>query len=115
MERSLLMQVLHLSQNPAGAARQRLREDQQQLQEECARLRELVRALRPAALSPPTLRPAQGCPRPGRWQVGPGPSIHPSVQPTQEPGHGPLGSGGPGLQSERSKDPRGHLSNPGTS
>ncbi|XP_040123330.1 mitotic spindle assembly checkpoint protein MAD1 isoform X2 [Oryx dammah] len=37
--------VLHLSLNPAGAARQRLREDQQQLQEECARLRELVRAL----------------------------------------------------------------------
>uniref|UniRef100_A0AC11CXW2 Mitotic arrest deficient 1 like 1 n=1 Tax=Ovis aries TaxID=9940 RepID=A0AC11CXW2_SHEEP len=37
--------VLHLSLNPAGAARQRLREDQQQLQQECARLRELVRAL----------------------------------------------------------------------
>ena len=94
--------VLHLSQNPAGAARQRLREDQQQLQEECARLRELVRALE------------AGGPVPAH-QVGPGPSIHPSVQPTQEPGHGPLGSGGPGLQSERSKDPRGHLSNPGTS
>ncbi|XP_073071038.1 mitotic spindle assembly checkpoint protein MAD1 isoform X2 [Manis javanica] len=37
--------VLHLSMNPAGTARQRLREDRAQLQEECRRLRGLVHAL----------------------------------------------------------------------
>lgn len=37
--------VLHLSQNPASAARQRLREDHEQLRTECERLRGLVRAL----------------------------------------------------------------------
>ncbi|XP_034525589.1 mitotic spindle assembly checkpoint protein MAD1 isoform X3 [Ailuropoda melanoleuca] len=37
--------VLHMSMNPASAAKQRLREDQAQLQEECKQLRELVHAL----------------------------------------------------------------------
>ncbi|XP_057343433.1 mitotic spindle assembly checkpoint protein MAD1 isoform X2 [Manis pentadactyla] len=37
--------VLHLSMNPASTARQRLREDRAQLQEECRRLRGLVHAL----------------------------------------------------------------------
>ncbi|XP_040845990.1 mitotic spindle assembly checkpoint protein MAD1 [Ochotona curzoniae] len=37
--------VLHLSQNPASTARQRLREDHEQLRTECERLRGLVRAL----------------------------------------------------------------------
>ncbi|XP_065779755.1 mitotic spindle assembly checkpoint protein MAD1 isoform X2 [Muntiacus reevesi] len=54
--------VLHLSLNPAGAARQRLREDQQQLQEECARLRELVRALEAGGPIPAHLEAAAGLP-----------------------------------------------------
>lgn len=54
--------VLHLSQNPAGAARQRLREEQQQLQEECARLRELVRALEAGGPIPAHLEAAAGLP-----------------------------------------------------
>lgn len=54
--------VLHLSLNPAGAARQRLREDQQQLQEECARLRELVRALEAGGPVPAHLEAAAGLP-----------------------------------------------------
>uniref|UniRef100_A0AAA9RY68 Mitotic arrest deficient 1 like 1 n=2 Tax=Bos TaxID=9903 RepID=A0AAA9RY68_BOVIN len=54
--------VLHLSQNPAGAARQRLREDQQQLQEECARLRELVRALEAGGPVPAHLEAGAGLP-----------------------------------------------------
>ncbi|XP_053411505.1 mitotic spindle assembly checkpoint protein MAD1 isoform X1 [Nycticebus coucang] len=37
--------VLHMSLNPASAARQRLREDRDQLQAECERLRGLVHAL----------------------------------------------------------------------
>uniref|UniRef100_A0A452TMB2 Mitotic arrest deficient 1 like 1 n=1 Tax=Ursus maritimus TaxID=29073 RepID=A0A452TMB2_URSMA len=37
--------VLHMSMNPASAAKQRLREDQARLQEECKQLRELVHAL----------------------------------------------------------------------
>ncbi|XP_044791712.1 mitotic spindle assembly checkpoint protein MAD1 isoform X2 [Bubalus bubalis] len=54
--------VLHLSLNPAGAARQRLREDQQQLQEECARLREIVRALEAGGPIPAHLEAAAGLP-----------------------------------------------------
>ncbi|XP_043312173.1 mitotic spindle assembly checkpoint protein MAD1 isoform X2 [Cervus canadensis] len=54
--------VLHLSLNPAGAARQRLREDQQQLQEECARLRELVRALEAGGPVTAHLEAAAGLP-----------------------------------------------------
>ncbi|NWR45789.1 MD1L1 protein, partial [Regulus satrapa] len=37
--------VLHFSMNPMSLAKQQRREEQQQLQEECERLRELVRAL----------------------------------------------------------------------
>ncbi|ELV11019.1 Mitotic spindle assembly checkpoint protein MAD1 [Tupaia chinensis] len=37
--------VLHMSLNPTSVAKQRLREDRDRLQEECARLQELVRAL----------------------------------------------------------------------
>ncbi|XP_030315512.1 mitotic spindle assembly checkpoint protein MAD1 isoform X1 [Calypte anna] len=37
--------VLHFSMNPASLAKQQRREEQQQLQEECERLRELVRVL----------------------------------------------------------------------
>ncbi|KAM9726139.1 mitotic spindle assembly checkpoint protein MAD1 isoform 1-T1 [Dama dama] len=54
--------VLHLSLNPAGAARQRLREGQQQLQEECARLQELVRALEAGGPIPAHLEAAAGLP-----------------------------------------------------
>ncbi|XP_056358868.1 mitotic spindle assembly checkpoint protein MAD1 isoform X1 [Oenanthe melanoleuca] len=38
--------VLHLSMNPMSLAKQQRREEQQQLQEECERLRELVRVLK---------------------------------------------------------------------
>ena len=54
--------VLHLSLNPAGAARQRLREDQQQLQEECERLWELARALEAGSPVPAHLEAAAGLP-----------------------------------------------------
>uniref|UniRef100_A0A8C2PNJ1 Mitotic arrest deficient 1 like 1 n=1 Tax=Capra hircus TaxID=9925 RepID=A0A8C2PNJ1_CAPHI len=54
--------VLHLSLNPAGAARQRLREDQQQLQQECARLRELIRALEAGGPVPAHLEAASELP-----------------------------------------------------
>ena len=37
--------VLHFSMNPASLAKQQRKEEQQQLQEECERLRELVRVL----------------------------------------------------------------------
>lgn len=37
--------VLHMSMNPASAAKQRLREDQARLQEECKHLREVVHTL----------------------------------------------------------------------
>uniref|UniRef100_A0A8C6YPS8 Mitotic spindle assembly checkpoint protein MAD1 n=1 Tax=Nothoprocta perdicaria TaxID=30464 RepID=A0A8C6YPS8_NOTPE len=39
------IKVLHLSMNPASLAKQQRKEEQQQLQEECERLRELVRVL----------------------------------------------------------------------
>ncbi|XP_070636423.1 mitotic spindle assembly checkpoint protein MAD1 isoform X1 [Bos indicus] len=67
--------VLHLSQNPAGAARQRLREDQQQLQEECARLRELVRALEAGGPVPAHLEAGAGLPS-SREVAGRGPLGH---------------------------------------
>ncbi|XP_006889670.1 PREDICTED: mitotic spindle assembly checkpoint protein MAD1 [Elephantulus edwardii] len=53
--------VLHLRMNPAGMARQRLREDQVQLQQECERLRELVRALELGG-AVPDLEAASGLP-----------------------------------------------------
>ncbi|XP_039081949.1 mitotic spindle assembly checkpoint protein MAD1 isoform X1 [Hyaena hyaena] len=56
--------VLHMSMNPASAARQRLREDQAQLQEECERLRELVRALERGGPVPADLEAAAGLPSP---------------------------------------------------
>lgn len=37
--------VVHFSMNPMSLARQQRKEEQQQLQEECERLRELVRVL----------------------------------------------------------------------
>lgn len=37
--------VLHFSMNPVSLAKQQRKEEQQQLQEECERLRELVRVL----------------------------------------------------------------------
>ncbi|XP_029075166.1 mitotic spindle assembly checkpoint protein MAD1 isoform X1 [Monodon monoceros] len=54
--------VLHLSLNPAGAARQRLHEDRQRLREECARLRELVHALEAGGTVPPDLEATAGLP-----------------------------------------------------
>ncbi|XP_026981401.1 mitotic spindle assembly checkpoint protein MAD1 isoform X5 [Sagmatias obliquidens] len=57
--------VLHLSLNPAGAARQRLHEDRQRLREECARLRELVHALEAGGAVPPDLEAAAGLPSSG--------------------------------------------------
>ncbi|XP_004440950.2 PREDICTED: mitotic spindle assembly checkpoint protein MAD1 [Ceratotherium simum simum] len=54
--------VLHLSMNPASVAKQRLREDRAQLQEECERLRELVRALERGGPVPADLEAAAGLP-----------------------------------------------------
>ncbi|XP_065748435.1 mitotic spindle assembly checkpoint protein MAD1 [Phocoena phocoena] len=54
--------VLHLSLNPASAARQRLHEDRQQLREECARLRELLHALEAGGAVPPALEATAGLP-----------------------------------------------------
>ncbi|XP_069920382.1 mitotic spindle assembly checkpoint protein MAD1 isoform X3 [Oryctolagus cuniculus] len=54
--------VLHLSQNPARAARQRLLEDQEQLQAECERLRGLVRALERGGPIPADLEAAASVP-----------------------------------------------------
>ncbi|XP_023980773.1 mitotic spindle assembly checkpoint protein MAD1 isoform X1 [Physeter macrocephalus] len=54
--------VLHLSLNPAGAARQRLHEERQRLQEECQRLQELVRALEAGGAVPAHLEAAAGMP-----------------------------------------------------
>ncbi|XP_042827118.1 mitotic spindle assembly checkpoint protein MAD1 isoform X2 [Panthera tigris] len=54
--------VLHMSMNPASAAKQRLREDQARLQEECERLRELVRALERGGPVPADLEAAAGLP-----------------------------------------------------
>lgn len=54
--------VLHLSQNPTRAARQRLREDQEQLQAECERLRGLVRALERGGPIPADLEAAASVP-----------------------------------------------------
>ncbi|XP_066868905.1 mitotic spindle assembly checkpoint protein MAD1 isoform X2 [Kogia breviceps] len=54
--------VLHLSLNPASAARQRLHEDRQRLQEECQRLQELVRALEAGGAVPAHLEAAAGMP-----------------------------------------------------
>ena len=85
--------VLHLSLNPAGAARQRLREDQQQLREECERLRELVRALEAGGPVPAHLEAAAGLPS-SREVAGRPRSFHPSLRPAvQELGHGPPGVG----------------------
>ncbi|XP_058425393.1 mitotic spindle assembly checkpoint protein MAD1 isoform X2 [Diceros bicornis minor] len=54
--------VLHLSMNPASVAKQRLRQDRAQLQEECERLRELVRALERGGPVPADLEAAAGLP-----------------------------------------------------
>ncbi|KAK2497433.1 hypothetical protein MC885_007074, partial [Smutsia gigantea] len=54
--------VLHLSTNPASAARQRLREDRARLQEECGRLRGLVHALESGRPAPADLEVAVGLP-----------------------------------------------------
>ncbi|XP_058537220.1 mitotic spindle assembly checkpoint protein MAD1 [Ochotona princeps] len=54
--------VLHLSQNPASAARQRLREDHEQLRTECERLRGLVRALERGDPVPTDLEAAANLP-----------------------------------------------------
>ncbi|VCX36590.1 unnamed protein product, partial [Gulo gulo] len=54
--------VLHMSMNPASAAKQRLREDQARLQEECERLRELVRALERGGPVPADLEAAASLP-----------------------------------------------------
>ncbi|XP_004385982.1 mitotic spindle assembly checkpoint protein MAD1 [Trichechus manatus latirostris] len=54
--------VLHLRMNPASAARQRLREDQVQLQGECERLRELVHALEQGSAVPADLEGTAGLP-----------------------------------------------------
>lgn len=72
--------VLHLSLNPAGAARQRLHEDRQRLREECARLRELVHALEAGGAVPPDLEAAAGLPSSGAVAGRP-PSVRPSACP----------------------------------
>nr|XP_023411678.1 mitotic spindle assembly checkpoint protein MAD1 isoform X1 [Loxodonta africana] len=54
--------VLHLRMNPASAARQRLRENQVQLQEECERLRELVHTLERGGAVPADLEGTAGLP-----------------------------------------------------
>ncbi|XP_012903203.1 mitotic spindle assembly checkpoint protein MAD1 isoform X3 [Mustela putorius furo] len=54
--------VLHMSMNPASAAKQRLREDQARLQEECEQLRELVRALERGGPVPADLEAAASLP-----------------------------------------------------
>lgn len=89
--------VLHLSLNPAGAARQRLREDQQQLQEECVRLRELVRALEAGGPVTAHLEAAAGLPS-SREVAGRPRSFHPSLRPACA-GAGPRASGGWGPRS----------------
>ena len=71
--------VLHLSLNPAGAARQRLHEDRQQLREECERLRELVRALEAGGAVPTDLEAAAGLPS-SREVAGRALSVRPSVR-----------------------------------
>jgi len=47
--------VLHFSMNPASLAKQQRKEEQQQLQEECERLRELVRVLEAGGSIPENL------------------------------------------------------------
>ncbi|XP_073742495.1 mitotic spindle assembly checkpoint protein MAD1 isoform X2 [Callorhinus ursinus] len=54
--------VLHMSMNPASAAKQRLRGDQARLQEECEQLRELVRALERGGPVPAGLEAAASLP-----------------------------------------------------
>ncbi|CAK7304448.1 Mitotic spindle assembly checkpoint protein MAD1 [Vulpes lagopus] len=54
--------VLHMSMNPASMAKQRLREDQARLQEECEQLRELVRVLECGGPVPANLEAAAGLP-----------------------------------------------------
>uniref|UniRef100_A0A8C5LFI6 Mitotic spindle assembly checkpoint protein MAD1 n=1 Tax=Jaculus jaculus TaxID=51337 RepID=A0A8C5LFI6_JACJA len=54
--------VLHMSMNPAGVARQRLREDHSRLQEECERLRGLVHALERGGPIPADLEAAASLP-----------------------------------------------------
>nr|XP_012415652.1 PREDICTED: mitotic spindle assembly checkpoint protein MAD1 isoform X3 [Odobenus rosmarus divergens] len=54
--------VLHMSMNPASAAKQRLREDQARLQEECEQLRELVHALEQGGPVPAGLEAAASLP-----------------------------------------------------
>uniref|UniRef100_A0A673TAT9 Mitotic spindle assembly checkpoint protein MAD1 n=1 Tax=Suricata suricatta TaxID=37032 RepID=A0A673TAT9_SURSU len=54
--------VLHMTMNPASAAKQQLREDQARLQEECERLRELVRTLERGGPVPANLEAAVGLP-----------------------------------------------------
>uniref|UniRef100_A0A8C3WXG7 Mitotic arrest deficient 1 like 1 n=1 Tax=Catagonus wagneri TaxID=51154 RepID=A0A8C3WXG7_9CETA len=70
--------VLHLSLNPASAARRQLREDQQRLQEECERLRELVRALEAGGPVPADLAAAAGLP--SSKEVAGRPPPRPSVR-----------------------------------
>lgn len=82
--------VLHLSLNPAGAARQRLREDQQQLQQECARLRELVRALEAGGPVPAHLEATSELPS-SREVAGRPRSFHTSLRPAHA-GAGPWAS-----------------------
>uniref|UniRef100_A0A4X1TL49 Mitotic arrest deficient 1 like 1 n=1 Tax=Sus scrofa TaxID=9823 RepID=A0A4X1TL49_PIG len=67
--------VLHLSLNPASVARQRFREDWQQLQEECKHLRELVRALEAGGPVPADLEAAAGLPS-SKEVAGRGPLGH---------------------------------------
>nr|XP_021146098.1 mitotic spindle assembly checkpoint protein MAD1 isoform X15 [Columba livia] len=52
--------VLHLSMNPASLAKQQRKEEQQQLQEECERLRELVRVLEGGGAIPGNLEGVGG-------------------------------------------------------
>uniref|UniRef100_A0A8C2PNI5 Mitotic arrest deficient 1 like 1 n=1 Tax=Capra hircus TaxID=9925 RepID=A0A8C2PNI5_CAPHI len=95
--------VLHLSLNPAGAARQRLREDQQQLQQECARLRELIRALEAGGPVPAHLEAASELPS-SQEVAGRPRSFHPSLRPAHA-GAGPRASRGWGPQPAEAQPP----------
>ncbi|XP_077879708.1 mitotic spindle assembly checkpoint protein MAD1 isoform X2 [Ictidomys tridecemlineatus] len=54
--------VLHMSMNPTSAAKKRLREDRDQLEEECERLRGLVRALEKGGPIPADLEASSSLP-----------------------------------------------------
>lgn len=83
--------VLHMSMNPASAAKQRLREDQVRLQEECEQLRELVRALERGGPVPAGLEAAASLPSSTELTGR-------SAPPVRGPSRGQGAAGGPGTE-----------------